>query len=88
MANLTIHSNNSDPYYAMAGHLLNITITANETLKDANITILGSTYVMDVNGTVANASVIVDENSTKERYYSTLQPLILQETTLLQTRQS
>ena len=49
----------------MAGHLLNITIIANETLKDANITILGSTYVMDVNGTVANASVIVDENSAQ-----------------------
>ena len=65
LANLTIHSNNSDPYYAMAGHLLNITITANETLKDANITILGSTYVMDVNGTVANASVNVDENSAQ-----------------------
>ena len=40
-----------------AGHLLNITITADETLKNANITILNSTYVMDVNGTVANASV-------------------------------
>ena len=65
LANLTIHSNNSDPYYAMAGHLLNVTITANEILKDANITILGSTYVMDVNGTVANASVIVDENSAQ-----------------------
>ena len=58
-------------------------------LKDANITIMGSTYVMDVNGTVANASVnFVDENSAKEMYYSTLQPLILQETALLQTRQS
>ena len=65
LANLTIYSNNSIPGYAMAGHLLNITITANETLKGANITILGSTYVMNVNGTVANASVNVYSNSTK-----------------------
>ena len=49
----------------MAGHLLNITITANETLKDANITILNSTYVMSINGTVANASVNVYQNSTE-----------------------
>ena len=62
-SNLTIYSNNSRTDYAMAGHLLNITITADETLKNANITILGSTYVMDVNGTVANASVNVYENS-------------------------
>ena len=64
-SNLTIYSNNSIPDYAMGGHLLNITITANETLKNANITILGSTYVMDVSGVVANASVNVYSNSTK-----------------------
>ena len=58
-SNLTIYSNNSRTDYAMAGHLLNITITADETLKNANITILNSTYVMSVNGTVANASVNV-----------------------------
>ena len=63
--NLTIYSNNSIPNYAMAGHLLNITITANETLKNANITILGSTYVMNVSGAVANASVTVSQDSTK-----------------------
>ena len=80
-SNLTIYSNNSRTDYAMAGHLLNITITANEALKNANITILNSTYVMDVNGTVANASVNVYSNSTEGEYYSTLQPLILQETT-------
>ena len=49
----------------MTGHLLNITITANEALKDANITILDSTYVMSVNGTVANASVNVYQDSTE-----------------------
>ena len=50
----------------MAGHLLNITITANETLKNANITILGSTrMMMNVSGAVANASVNVYSNSTK-----------------------
>ena len=64
-SNLTIYSNNSRTDYAMAGHLLNITITANETLKNANITILGSTYVMNVSGAVANASVTVDQNSTE-----------------------
>ena len=64
-SNLTIFSNNSRTDYAMGGHLLNITITADETLKNANITILNSTYVMSVNGTVANASVNVYENSTE-----------------------
>ena len=64
-SNLTIYSNNSRTDYAMAGHLLNITITADETLKNANITILNSTYVMSVNGTVANASVNVYQNSTE-----------------------
>ena len=56
--------------------------------KDANITILGSTYVMDVNGTVANASVNVDENSAQGDVLFNITALILQETTLLQTRQS
>ena len=65
LSNLTIYSNNSRTDYAMAGHLLNITITANEVLKDANITILNSTYVMSVNGTVANASVNVYQNSAE-----------------------
>ena len=65
LADLTIYSDNSRTDYAMAGHLLNITITANETLKDASITILGSTHVMSVNGAVANASVNVYSNSTK-----------------------
>ena len=64
-SNLTIYSNNSRTDYAMAGHLLNITITANEVLKDANITILNSTYVMSVSGTVANANVNVYQNSTE-----------------------
>ena len=68
LSNLTIYSNNSRTDYAMAGHLLNITITANETLKDANITILNSTYVMSINGTVANASVNVYQNSTVAVY--------------------
>ena len=89
LVDLTIYSNNSRPDYAMAGHLLNITITANETLKNANITILGSTYVMNVSGAVANASVNVYSNSTEGKVSrSILQPLILQETTLLQTRRS
>ena len=66
LSNLTIYSNNSRTDYAMAGHLLNITITANEALKDANITILDSTYVMSVNGTVANASVNVYQDSTED----------------------
>ena len=65
LADLTIYSNNSRTDYAMSGHLLNIIITADETLKDASITILGYTHVMSVNGAVANASVNVYSNSTK-----------------------
>ena len=64
-SNLTIYSNNSRTDYAMAGHLLNITITANVITQRCNITILNSTYVMSINGTVANASVNVYQNSTE-----------------------
>ena len=49
----------------MAGHLLNITITANEDLKAANVTIFGITSMMIVNGTTASANVTVDENSAE-----------------------
>ena len=63
--NLTIYSNNANASLATVNNILNITITANEILKDANITILGSTYVMSVNGKVANASVNVDQNSAQ-----------------------
>ena len=63
--NLTIYSDNSRDDYAMAGDLLNITVTANEVLESASITILGDTYTMSVNGTVANASVNVDQNSAE-----------------------
>ena len=65
LSNLTIYSNNSRTDYAMAGHLLNITITANEALKTANVTVFGITSVMIVNGTTASANVTVDENSTE-----------------------
>ena len=65
LANLTIYSNNANTSLATVNNILNITITANETLKNANITILDSTYVMSVNGTVANASVNVDQNSAE-----------------------
>ena len=65
LSNLTIYSNNSRTDYAMAGHLLNITITANEALKTANVTVFGITYVMIVNGTTASANVTVDENSCR-----------------------
>ena len=63
--NLTIYSNNANTSLATVNNILNITITANETLKNANITILGSTYVMNVSGAVANASVTVDQNSAE-----------------------
>ena len=65
LANLTIYSNNANPSLATVNNILNITITANETLKAANITILDSTYVMNVSGVVANASVNVDQNSAE-----------------------
>ena len=45
----------------MAGHLLNITITANEALKTANVTVFGITSMMIVNGTTASANMTVDE---------------------------
>ena len=54
LSNLTIYSNNSRTDYAMAGHLLNITITANEALKTANVTVFGITSMMIVNGTTAS----------------------------------
>ena len=60
-----MYSNNANASLATINNILNITITANETLNDANITILGSTYVMSVNDKVANASVNVDQNSTE-----------------------
>ena len=63
--NLTIYSNNANASLATVNNILNITITANEALKNANITILGSTYVMNVSGAVANASVTVSQDSTK-----------------------
>ena len=65
LADLTIYSNNANASLATINNILNITITADEILKDANITILGSTYVMSINGAVANASMIVDENSAQ-----------------------
>ena len=80
--NLTIYSNNTNISLATINNNLSITITVDETLKNANITILGSTYVMNVSGVVANANVTVDQTVQKARYYSTLQPLILQETAL------
>ena len=73
LANLTIYSNNANASLATINNILNITITANETLKDANITILGSTYVMSVNDKVANASVNVHQDSAQGEVYSTLQ---------------
>ena len=89
IVDLTISSNNANTSLATINNTLNITITANETLKAANITILGSTYVMSVNGAVANANVTIYQNSTEgDLYHLTLQPLILQETALLQTRRS
>ena len=63
--NLIIYSNNANTSLATINNILNITITANETLKAANITILGSTYAMNVNGVVASASVTVDQNSVE-----------------------
>ena len=62
-SNLTIYSNNSRTDYAMAGHLLNITITANEALKAANVTVFGITHMMIVTGTTASANVTVNETS-------------------------
>ena len=62
---LTIDSNNANPSLATINNILYITMTANDTLKNANITILGDTYGMNVSGAVANASVTVDQNSAE-----------------------
>ena len=70
LSNLTIYSNNSRTDYAMAGHLLNITITANEALKAANVTVFGITHMMIVTGTTASANVsVTDRPAQKEMYY-------------------
>ena len=65
LANLTIYSNNANTSLATVNNILNITITANETLKDAGITILGFTHVMNVNGAVASADVTVLQDSAE-----------------------
>ena len=65
LSDLTIYSNNSRTDYAMAGHMLNITITANETLKAANVTVFGITHVMILNNMTASANVTIDENTTE-----------------------
>ena len=65
LTNLTIYSNNANTSLATVNNILNITLTADDVIKDATITILGSTYVMDVNGPVANASVNVPQNSAQ-----------------------
>ena len=65
LVDLAIYSNNTNISLATINNNLSITITANETLKNANITILGSTYVMNVSGVVANANVTVDQNSAE-----------------------
>ena len=67
LATLTISSNNANTSLATINNILSITITANETLKDANITILNSTYPMSVNGAMANASVTVDLKQCRRR---------------------
>ena len=46
IVDLTIYSNNANTSLATINNTLNITITANETLKAANITILRLSYVM------------------------------------------
>ena len=69
LANLTIYSNNANASLATVNNILNITITANETLKNANITILASGHIksMSVNDSGINASVTVDQNCMETR---------------------
>ena len=61
LTNLTIYSDNFRADYAKTSHMLNITITANETLSFANITVLGNTHTMSVNGNTANTTLTVNE---------------------------
>ena len=60
LSNLTIYSNNHNTSLATLGDILNITITANESLSSANITILDATYTMSIADMVANASVMLN----------------------------
>ena len=55
LSNLTIYSNNHNTSLATLGDILNITITANESLSSANITLLDATYTMSIADMVANA---------------------------------
>ena len=86
-SNLTIYSNKfTTPHYATLGRssAKHHDYCKRRSLKNANITILERIHMnMSVNGTVANASVNVYENSHADGKvdYSTLQHLILQETT-------
>ena len=66
LSDLTIYSNNSrNNSLATSGNNLNITITANETLKAANVTVFGITHVMILNNMTASANVTIDENTTE-----------------------
>ena len=66
LSDLTIYSNNSrNTSLATSGNTLNITITANETLKAANVTVFGITHVMILNNMTASANVTIDENTTE-----------------------
>ena len=66
LSDLTIYSNNGrDTSLATSGNTLNITITANETLKAANVTVFGITHVMILNNMTASANVTIDENTTE-----------------------
>ena len=81
LSNLTIYSNNHNTSLATLGDILNITITANESLSSANITLLDSTYAMSIAGMMANASVIVNASHADGKVeFNIGQPLILQET--------
>ena len=58
--NLTIYSDNSRDDYAMAGDLLNITVTANEVLESASITILGDTYAITKDDLKFTENIFID----------------------------
>ena len=63
LSNLTIYSDNSRTDYAMAGHLLNITITANEASKGSKRHSIWHYPYDDITGTTASANVIVFNES-------------------------
>ena len=63
VANLTLHSNNSNSSLARAGDLINITLEASEQIYNATLQILNTTINMTESNNTAYANISVLQNS-------------------------